>query len=80
MAKATYEDYKALNGQAKAGLSLVVAVAETVKDLGEVHSGTLYAALMDRMTLTQFDRVLDIMKRAGMVTQKDNLLRWSLGA
>ena len=68
-----------MDEQSKAGLSLVVAVAETVKDLGQVPSGHLYAALMHQMTLDQYIKVVNIMKRAGMVKENNNLLTWVLG-
>ena len=65
--------------QSKAGLRLGVAAAETVKDLGQVPSGHLYAALMHQMTLDQYTKVVNIMKRAGMVKENNNLLTWVLG-
>ena len=68
-----------MNERVKAGLSLMVAVAETVKDLGQVPSGHLYAVLMDQMTFDQYNRIVDIMKRAGMVTEQNNQLTWVLG-
>ena len=66
-----------MNDQAKAGLSLVMAVAEAIQDLGEVPSGHLYAALMSRMSLDQYTRVIDILKRAELVKEDNHLLTWA---
>ena len=66
-----------MNDQAKAGLSLVMAVAETIQDLGEVPSGHLYAALMSRMSIDQYTRVIDILKRAELIKESSNLLTWA---
>ena len=65
-----------MNDQAKAGLSLVMAVAETIQDLGEVPSGHLYAALMSRMSIDQYTRVIDILKKAELIKESNSLLTW----
>ena len=62
----------------KAGLNTIKAIADTIKELKEVPSGTLYAQLMGIMTLDQYQRVIDILKRSGIVSESVNVLKWEV--
>ena len=62
----------------KAGLNTIKAIADTIKELKEVPSGTLYAQLMGIMTLDQYQRVIDILKRSGIVSESGNVLKWEV--
>lgn len=64
--------------QKAAGLAMAVAVAETIRDLGEVPSGHLYAQLMasTQMTLPTYNILIASLKGAGLVSEKNYLLRW----
>ena len=62
--------------QLKAGLTATVAVAETIRELREVPSGTLYARLCDRMDLTTYEAMIGVLKRAGLVSEAAHVLRW----
>jgi len=55
---------------------ITLAVAETIRDLKEVPSGHLYAILMDRMTIDVYDRIIDALKAAGVIEERNHLLRW----
>jgi len=62
----------------KAGLQTIMAVADSIRELGEVPSGTLYAVLMGKLSLEGFNKVLGILKNAGLVTETEgHLLRWT---
>jgi hypothetical protein len=53
------------------------AVAETIRELGEVPSGHLYARLMGVMELHQFEQVIDLLVDARIVEHSpSHLLRW----
>lgn len=63
--------------EARAALAIVQAVAETIRELREVPSGHLYASLMGRLTLDQYNRVIGLLKRSGLVEEPSaHLLRW----
>lgn len=53
--------------QIEAGLELVKAFAETVKDAGRLPAGHLYASVMGRVSLSEFDQIIGILCRAGLV-------------
>jgi hypothetical protein len=53
-----------------------VAVAEAIRDLGEVPSGHLYVALMSKMSLNEYNRIISALKGAGLVEEKSYLLKW----
>jgi hypothetical protein len=61
-----------------AALNVVQAIAETIRELGEVPSGELYARLMRKLDHHQYDQVIGILKRTGLVTETPgHLLRWN---
>lgn len=71
------------NEQRIAALEIYKAVAEAIRDLsaesplGGVPAGELYAMLCGRMTLATFDSMTDSMERAGLISKKNFLLRWT---
>lgn len=63
--------------QLNAGKQVVLAVAETIREAGECPSGTIYAALVGRVTFEGYQKILGILQNAGLVEQKANhMLRW----
>lgn len=60
-----------------AALEIVLAIADTIRALGEVPSGHLYARLMGRMTIDQYNVVIDALVRAEVVKRDDcHMLTW----
>jgi hypothetical protein len=59
-----------------AGVQAIAAVAEAIRGLGEVPSGTLYAHVCGTLSLDAYRRVIGILKRAGLVSEENHLLRW----
>jgi len=60
-------------------LALVRAMADAIKDAGEIPAGTLYAALMTHgCTMEQYNGLESILLRAGLVTKAGDLLRWNV--
>ena len=58
-------------------IKIVAAVAEAIRELGEVPSGHLYANLMSKLSLAQFEQVLGVLKGAGLVRESNaHLLTW----
>ena len=53
------------------------AVAETIRELGQVPSGHLYARLMGVMELHQYEQVIGLLVDARLVERdRTHLLRW----
>jgi hypothetical protein len=61
----------------KAALSILMAVAEAIKDLGSVPSGHLYATLMGHLSLDQYQQVIRVLKQAGLVKEENHLLTYT---
>jgi hypothetical protein len=59
-----------------AGLNILAAVAETIREAGEVPSGTIYAALLGKVSMEGYTSLLRTLKGAGLVEEKNHLLRW----
>ena len=61
----------------QATIEAVRAVADAIKELGTVPSGHLYARLMGFCTLEQYQKLIDILVNAGLVTVgADHLITW----
>ncbi len=61
----------------KAGLETVRAVAEAIHDAREVPAGQLYAVLCPVMGLAEFERIIGMLVRTGLVARdQSHLLRW----
>lgn len=59
-----------------AWLGIVRALGDTIRELGRVPSGHLYAVGMASLTLEQYTRAIDTLKRAGLVAEKNHELIW----
>jgi hypothetical protein len=60
-----------------AAFRILQAIAEAIRELGEVPSGHLYANLQDRLTLRQFEQAIEALKGAGLVRESNaHLLTW----
>lgn len=63
--------------QVVATLNAVRAVAECIRDVGEVPNGELYVRIMPSgMSFEMYCNIIDTLKRAGVVSESNNLLRW----
>lgn len=66
----------ATKAQVKAALGMVTAMGDAIQALGEVPNGHLYARVMDKMSLKDYDFVIGLLKDSGVVTETSNLLKW----
>lgn len=58
-------------------VQVVAAIAETIREVGEVPSGTLYAGLMAKgCTFPQYEKILGVLVRSGLVRVKNHLVTW----
>jgi hypothetical protein len=62
--------------QVKAVLEILVAVGDAIKELGRVPSGHLYARLMDKLSLEQYNTVIRKLKETGLVKEEAHELIW----
>ena len=60
----------------KAAVGILNAVADVIRELGEVPSGHLYAHLMSKLSLEQYEQVIATLKQAGLITESNHLLTW----
>lgn len=62
----------------KAAFQGLQALADIIRHSGEVPSGELYARLMGKVTLDDYTRLIQTLKRTGLVTETPgHLLRWT---
>ena len=60
-----------------AAVRVAHAGAETIRELGQVPSGHLYARLMGVMELHQYEQVVELLIEARLVERdRSHLLRW----
>jgi hypothetical protein len=55
----------------------MIAMADTIRDLGRVPSGELYARVMGHMNMATYNRVIGSLKAAGLVEEKSFELIWT---
>jgi hypothetical protein len=69
------ENMKTLTPQ-EAAIEIIKTIAEAVRSLGSVPSGHLYARVMGTLSLDAYTRVIESLKRMGLVEEKNHLLTW----
>jgi len=68
------ETEKEVNAAAKC----VVFIAELIRELGEIPSGHLYAQLIGRVTLDQYNSLISIVKKTFPVKEVNHNLIWTV--
>ena len=66
-----------MTNQNERAVQTVLAVAETIKELGKIPSGHLYAQLMGHLRLSQYTAIINILKKNGVVKKEGFLLIWT---
>ncbi len=59
-----------------AAFKIAAAIAETIREVGEVPSGVLYAQLCGRISLESYQGVIRALNAAGLVSESAHLLTW----
>ena len=62
--------------QVRATMTILTVVSEAIRDLKEVPSGVLYANVISVLSLEQYNKAIELLKGAEMVTEQNHLLRW----
>lgn len=64
--------------QIKAALAIIHALAEVIRDSGEIPAGHLYAHVMGKLSHDQFKQAVGTLVKAGLVRHEPNhLLVWT---
>jgi hypothetical protein len=59
-------------------VGIIVAVAETIRELGSVPSGHLYARFMGCMSVETYEGIIGLLVRSGVVRREpSHLLVWT---
>lgn len=59
-----------------AALDILKAVADALKELGSVPSGEFYARLCGKFNLQTYTKIIDTLKRAGLIKVEGHLITW----
>ena len=65
--------------QKKAALKMILAVGDTIREVGEIPSGILYSALMahfPNITLNNYQSIMTTLRGTGLIEEKNNVVRW----
>jgi hypothetical protein len=65
-----------MNSSQEAAVRVVAALAEAIRDLGQVPSGRLYMSVMGVMNLDQYQQAIGALVKAGLVEDRHHLLVW----
>lgn len=52
------------------------AIADAIKEAGEIPSGTLYVVVMSYVPLGEYEAIIDALVGAKLITNTNHLLRW----
>lgn len=62
--------------QVLVAVQTVQAIADAIRKLRSVQSGELYARVMPYMSLGEYESIIGILKRAGIVDERAHVLYW----
>jgi hypothetical protein len=60
----------------RAAFTLVSAVGDAIRELGSVPNGELYTRVMPHMSMETYTRIIDTLKGATLVDERNHVLRW----
>ena len=64
-------------GEIKAGLNILFAISDAIKEAGAIPSGHLYAAVCGKIDASGYERIIQILKNSGVVREQGHVLIWS---
>lgn len=62
--------------QIDAGLRVVAAVADAIRELGEVPEGHLYTMLMSKFSLQDFNAIIRLLAEKKLIRVEEHLITW----
>lgn len=64
--------------QLQAGKKVVMAVAETIREVGSCPSGTLYAGLMGMVSFEGYSKIIRMLTNAGLIeVDRSHMVKWT---
>jgi len=60
----------------RAAMTLIMVVAEAVRQAGEIPSGHLYATVMGSLSLEAYNTVIERLKKAKLIKEENYLIKW----
>jgi hypothetical protein len=58
-------------------VEVVAAIGTAIRDLKQVPSGELYAHVMHRLSLADYNNVISTLKNAGLIRVSNHLITWT---
>lgn len=65
-----------LKSQLIASVNAVRGIADAIREVGSVPSGELYVRVMDVLSLEQYQSIIGILTRAGLIESRGQILTW----
>lgn len=60
----------------RAGTAVIMAIADSIRELGDIPSGVLYSAVSGHLSIREFQSVIGLLERAGLVRLDLHVVRW----
>jgi hypothetical protein len=62
--------------QLKAAFLMLAAVTEAIREAKRIPSGTLYAMLIGKVDIAGYEKMVTMLKNAGLIEEKHSELIW----
>ena len=62
--------------QLAAGIQMIKAIADALRELKRVPSGHFYARIMDKIDLASYEKILGILTGAGLIKIENHEIIW----
>jgi ABC-type iron transport system FetAB ATPase subunit len=62
--------------QLHGAFATVQTVAEAIRELKQVPSGLLYTNVMGKIDFEGYEKIINLLKRSGLVREENHLLIW----
>lgn len=72
------EEKKVTTNQLQAGLAALRAIADAVRELKQVPSGHIYAAVMGTMDINAYEKAIGLLCNSGVIRKNGDLLVWNV--
>lgn len=60
----------------KAAVMIIKAIADTIKELGRIPNGHLYAQVMGKLSYADYCKAIEILKGGKLITESNSELIW----
>lgn len=68
---------KVTKQEIRSAIRITQALGHTIRELGSIPSGQLYAQVMGRLTLPEYNAAIGVLVHADVITRgADNVLTW----